>query len=212
MTGFDQRIFEFFGQPDHNYTVISSPSVTLNMQLVSAGPRHLRHQGGEGTFVGALGVMMIQCVLEVRLDTAGNMTVAANQIPAINIEAPAQLCGGRVRYEPYEQDVGQVVHIRHPPFELSLIAVKEFEDTVSKYNRPHFDIEARITEPLTPQDGLFGVLGDTVHEEILSPEEATYEVPTLFTVPDVKAPLMQTRRLLLSALPSFSPPVTASMR
>ncbi len=49
LQGFDKSTFEFFGQPGFNYSVLTSAGMAINMQLVPAGPEHVRHQDGAGT-------------------------------------------------------------------------------------------------------------------------------------------------------------------
>ena len=73
-TAFDGRVFEFLGDPEKVYSVLSSPSMHLNMLLVEAGERHIRAQPGVGTFVQTFAVQVDTVRVAVSVTEAGNMS------------------------------------------------------------------------------------------------------------------------------------------
>ena len=72
---FAGRSWEFLGQAGKIYNILSAnEGAVVNMQLVEAGPRHIRQQQGEGTFAGAMAFLVNGMRILASVDEAGSMT------------------------------------------------------------------------------------------------------------------------------------------
>ena len=128
------------------------------------------------------------------VDKAGNCTFSVNG-KSIDNEKAASLQDGMLTYEPYAPDLGQVLTVRSPPFNLQIVAVKQFTDDVSGYNRGHFELHAQLVSKAHTRYS--GVLGETLHKVFDAQadlDESRFEVPSL-SYAALSAPLA-TRRLL----------------
>lgn len=71
---FQNRTFEFFGEPGPTYNMITHQKATVNMRLAWAGDRHIRQQEGKGTFTEVLAFKFVDTTVLVEVSEPGSMT------------------------------------------------------------------------------------------------------------------------------------------
>ena len=149
-----------------------------------------------GTFVAGVSVLLDSFELYAHADAAGNMTIFMNGLE-LDIELPARFNRGLISYEPYAPEYGQVLTIHQQPFKLAIVAVKQFSDEVSGYNRGHFDLHAKFDASSPSQAG--GLLGQTLAlktGEQANADATAFEVPSLSHRATAELQTSASRRLL----------------
>lgn len=91
---------------------------------------------------------------------AGNLTFTLNG-NEMDIASPWPAANNTFSYSPYTPGMGQVITILHDPFRFTIIAVKQFTDDISGYNRGHLDLSVDLTGPVVSP--ITGALGQTLY-------------------------------------------------
>ncbi|KAK9829972.1 hypothetical protein WJX72_008969 [[Myrmecia] bisecta] len=159
--------YEFVGEDNATFNLLSTPDHNLNVHLVSA---NISTKENGGTLMDAFGLVLKNNTVEVSANEAGNVTVVLDGNLVITQQELQEATNHKMELdfgedamlvvELYQEYHGHTVHIFTPIIHLVIYPTLPGVDTYyEEYLRAHFNFDLNLQDPSV--SAIHGIIGQT---------------------------------------------------